>query len=121
MPVLVVEDEAVIALDMRLELEDNGFNVVVASNLEAARNLLPERKFRWALLDLSLGKKSTLPIAEELHKRGTRICFVTGSDISRETLDRFDATLFAKPVDVKTICRHISDPEGSSERERPSA
>jgi len=106
-PFLIVEDEPLIAMDLQAELEDRGEVAVVAASYDEMRLAISHQTFTWVLLDLNLGKNSVLPMAEELHAAGTKICFLTGSDVPKVVLDRLDATLFSKPVNLKDVMDHV--------------
>lgn len=77
--ILVVEDEPLISLQLVMTLEDMGYSVVgpsrdLSDGLEKARNEVMDA----ALLDLTLGKDLSLPIAEVLFQKGVPFAFTTG-------------------------------------------
>jgi len=83
--VLVVEDEALIGLDIAQQLTDGGFEVVgIATSVAKALRLVEEVGCDIAVLDVSLGAETSEPIAEELRTRG--IPFVVLSGFSTLTL-----------------------------------
>lgn len=90
-------------MDLQAELEDHGEEAIVADSLVKVQEIMSQHSFSWAVLDLNLGETSSIPIAEELSDAGTRICFVTGSDIPSDVLKRLDATLLTKPVDMQDL------------------
>lgn len=77
--VLVVEDDIVIARDVRTTLERNGYRVlaVVTDNAEASRAVTQETP-DFALLDIGLRGGSGLDVARDLNQRGVAFAFVTG-------------------------------------------
>jgi DNA-binding response OmpR family regulator len=68
--VLIVEDEFLIAMDLKLMLEDRGWRVIgpVATVLGALR-LLEDELPSVALLDVNLGNELVTPVAEALKAR----------------------------------------------------
>lgn len=78
--VLVVEDDALIALDISRQLTDAGFQVVgPAISVSRALGLLSDRGCDIAVLDVNLGNKETSePVARELKARGTPFIVLSG-------------------------------------------
>jgi len=97
--VLVVEDEALIAIDIAQHLIDAGFRVVgPATSVAKALELIAKNGCDVAVLDFNLRSETAEPIAHELQGRGTPFIFLSG--ISRERLPASigNATLLAKPA-----------------------
>lgn len=106
--VMLVEDEAMIALMMSEELTALGYQVVgpfstLRSGLTAAR----AERIDCAILDLNIGEKSTYPIADALHERSVPFAFMTG--YSRSNIEpRFALVpVLEKPIDNRTIRQTI--------------
>jgi CheY-like chemotaxis protein len=77
--VLLVEDEAMIAMLVEDMLEDLGHKLVtVASRLEEAVAAARNEAFDLAILDLNLGGVLTYPAADVLAERGVPFIFATG-------------------------------------------
>jgi CheY-like chemotaxis protein len=77
--VLVVEDEAMLALSLEDMLRDLGCVVAgTAAKLDEALEMARTSDFDVALLDVNLGGKRVDPVAEAIRERGTPIIFVTG-------------------------------------------
>jgi len=80
--ILVVEDEYMVAEDLRIELEDMGAEVLgpvpsLAGALALlATGALPDA----AILDVNLGGEMVFPLAEALRERGVPFMFATGYD-----------------------------------------
>jgi CheY-like chemotaxis protein len=84
-PILVVEDEFLIALDIVAALENAGLTVVgPASTVSDALTAIQSRPLRGALLDAHLGGESAARIADVLLARGLPFAFVSG--YGRESL-----------------------------------
>jgi CheY-like chemotaxis protein len=78
-PVLVVEDEFLIALDIVAALENAGVAVVgPASTVSDALAAIEREPLRGALLDAHLGGESVGRVADALAARGLPFAFVSG-------------------------------------------
>jgi DNA-binding response OmpR family regulator len=77
--VLVVEDDALIALDIQAILEDADHKVIgLASTVEAALTIIAKEVPQIAILDVNLGKSNVFEFADVLAHAGTPILFLTG-------------------------------------------
>src|SRR5260370_14008122 len=77
--VLVVEDEAMLSLNLEAMLLDLGCVVAgTADKLDDALQMARTSDFDVALLDINLGGKRADPVADAIRARGTPIVFVTG-------------------------------------------
>ena len=77
--VLVVEDEAMLSLNLEMMLRDMGCVVAgTADKLDDALQVARTSEFDVALLDVNLGGKRVDPVAEALRARGTPIVFISG-------------------------------------------
>lgn len=77
--VLVVEDDALIALDVEQMLLAMGdIAVTVAHRLDEALGKLDQRSYDLAILDVDLGAHSSLSIAERLRTEDRPFLFLTG-------------------------------------------
>lgn len=110
--VLIVEDEALVALDLVAVLEDRGFTVVgPAATVEQAMELIDRHQLSLAILDVNLGRDETSePIAKRLKRDGIRF-FVTSGYSAQQRAPVFnDVPSFDKPVNVSLI---VSAVEGA--------
>ncbi len=81
--ILIVEDEALIAMEIAQVLADAGFDVVgPAGGAGQALELLAHTECDAAVLDINLGSETSEPVARELNAAGTP--FVTLSGYCRE-------------------------------------
>lgn len=102
---LLVEDNVIIAMDAEAMLRDLGFaDVVVASNVNAAMQLVNETVPSFALLDINLGGETSLPVAEVLLEAGVPFAFASGyGDVTKVT-DRFrDVAIVTKPYAIENL------------------
>ncbi|MEE4201690.1 HWE histidine kinase domain-containing protein [Erythrobacter sp.] len=97
--VMVVEDNMIIALDTEdILLELGVAKVRVESTVAGALDAIAEGQPDFAIVDFNLGTESSLPVAEELAKRGVRFVLASGySELARD-LDEYGAeALIRKP------------------------
>lgn len=77
--ILLIEDEALIALQLKLDLEDEGHVVVGPfAQLSEALSAATDSEFDIALIDINLGADNSAPIAEVLDSRRVPFAFTTG-------------------------------------------
>jgi two-component sensor histidine kinase len=77
--ILVIEDEALVALQLQADLESAGHQVVgPARSLQAGMRLAEREEIDVALIDVSLGRETSAPIADRLLARNVPFAFVTG-------------------------------------------
>jgi CheY-like chemotaxis protein len=87
--ILIVEDEALVALDLEFAFQDEGAEVVgPALSLRDALSVLgSDASIDGAVLDVDLGGKDVFPVAELLCARGVPFVFHTGH-ATRASLDK---------------------------------
>jgi DNA-binding response OmpR family regulator len=77
--ILVVEDEALIAMDLQALLEDAGYSVLGPANSSAAAlAIIDANEPDVALLDVNLGRSDAFGVATILTERKTQVIFLTG-------------------------------------------
>ena len=81
MKILIVEDEALIAMSIEAVLEDNGYDVVEIADDEASALVAAARHDpELALVDMRLaGGDSGLSVAQKLNAMGVAVVFATGN------------------------------------------
>jgi two-component sensor histidine kinase len=102
--VMIVEDEALVAMMMEGFVEELGFSVCGPfSSLSAATVAAQTGGFEAAVLDVNLGGEVVYPLADLLAERGVPFIFVTG--YGSELVDnRFaDVPVLQKPVQVNEL------------------
>lgn len=103
--VLIVEDQALIAMALEMALQDEGLDPVgtatdVAGALRLIETLVPDV----AVLDFDLGQHNSVPVAEALTARGIPFVFATGYGADLGLGTRFaDVPVVDKPYDVNDI------------------
>lgn len=118
MQILLVEDEALIALDIETILEGAGYGRIITANTVAgALRKIGEQGFDAALLDLNLGSETTIAVADELVRRDIPFLLVTGRDAAQLPDELRHRPIVRKPYGTGEILRTLgtalreSDPE----------
>jgi CheY-like chemotaxis protein len=77
--ILIVEDEALVAMQLQAELEADGHRVIgPARSLKQATVLAQQADFDLALIDVRLGREISTAVADELLKRNIPFALTTG-------------------------------------------
>lgn len=118
--ILLVEDEALIGLDLQMTLEDAGATVLgplpsLSNAIHAAR----EDRFDAAVLDIDLQGKDVFPAAEILVERGIPFLFHTGHGTKAALAERFaDVPVCPKPAAAKPLLETLRQLAGLRGSER---
>ena len=102
--VMIVEDEALVALVLADQLADMGISVVgPCSSVAAAKSAVLANELDAAILDVNLGGELVYPVADLLAARGVPFIFVTG--YGHESIDRRFAhsPILEKPVEREVL------------------
>lgn len=108
--IFVVEDEAIVALDLQTMLEDAGAEVVgPAGTLPEAERLSEYQNISLAILDVRLNQDAITTVADRLAERRIPIIFHTGHSSSEVLTVRWPGCkVLRKPVDplelMATVC-----------------
>lgn len=104
--VLLVEDEALVAMMIQECLADFGYQVVgpVATAFEAAAQAR-EGCFEAAVLDINLGDGAVYPVADILTARGVPFVFVTGYEADSVEPRFRKVPLLQKPIEREMLRR----------------
>jgi len=106
---LVLEDEPLVAMDLRFAIEDSGHEaIVVASNCEALE-AIEGSAIAAAILDVSLGGGETCePTAAKLNDEAIPFLLHTGDwDSAGERLRKFDVPVITKPQNSETVVARV--------------
>lgn len=114
--VLVVEDEALVAMLVEDALLDAGFAVIgPAATIEEAMALLERERPDAVVLDLNLAGETSTPVADWLAARGIPYVIATGYGATGLPPGHRDAMVLAKPYDpaeltcvLDRICRQAA-------------
>ena len=112
--VLVVEDDALLALDIARQLVDAGLEVVgPATSVTKALGLIGKIGCDVAVLDVNLGKETAEPVARELRLRGTPFVVLSGYSSEQHPPGFHGAPVLSKParpgVLVATLLSCVGD------------
>ena len=84
-PILIVEDEPFIALELKASVEDAGGTVVgPVGSVREAMDLLKTSVVRAAILDIQLSDGDITPVAEALLAQGIPVIFQSGVELPTE-------------------------------------
>jgi DNA-binding NtrC family response regulator len=107
--VLVVDDEPAIRLLCRVNLELEGYRVLEASTLEAARRELDTGDVALVLLDMRIGMDRGDTLIDEVHDLGIPVVVVTGSaELDAAWAKRADAVL-GKPFAIDALLHTVRE------------
>lgn len=102
--VLIVEDEAVIAMALEMFLEELGAEVVaVAGNIQDALQKATSEEFDIAFLDINLNGQKAHVLPGVLERRQKPFAFVTGYGEQGVLAAHADAPVVAKPFSRATL------------------
>jgi DNA-binding response OmpR family regulator len=97
--VLVVEDDALLGLDIAQQLTNAGLEVVgPAISVAKALRLIVEKGCDVAVLDVNLGTETAEPVALELKARRTPFVVLSGYSSEQRPLGLRDAPALSKPT-----------------------
>ncbi|MCA1970075.1 MAG: GAF domain-containing protein [Rhizobium sp.] len=105
MSLLLVEDQVLIAMDAEAMLAElNVGNVVTANSSGMALDQLKTFNPDFALLDINLGIGTSVPVAEELTRRGVPFVFATGyDDRTALPVELLSVPVVRKPYDTEQL------------------
>ncbi len=107
--VLIVEDEAIIAVDLSDMIADLGHVVVmVANRLDIGLDFARSGRFDLAILDLNLRGILSFPIADVLRDQKIPFIFASGYG-ERGLIDGFrDAHVLTKPYNIDALGKMVA-------------
>jgi DNA-binding NtrC family response regulator len=76
--VLIVEDDAILLMDLEQILQSAGAEIVLCRSVADALAALAENRIAAAVLDFRIGQETIVPVARQLSQRGTPFIFYTG-------------------------------------------
>jgi CheY-like chemotaxis protein len=113
--VLVVEDEAVVAMLLEDMLDELGHEVAAsAGRFEQAMNAISSQDFDLAILDVNLNGVMTYPLAERLKEKGVSVVFATGYGADGLREDWRSTAVVQKPFHVRDLSRAIAQARGGA-------
>ena len=120
--VLIVEDEPLIALHLQAALEGAGHHVVgPAYGLGDGLELASDQQIDIALLDVSLGRELSVPIADHLLAKGIPFVFATGySDRMSLPEHLKDVPKLTKPYQFEKVFQLLEELVGKTVASGPA-
>ncbi|WP_126976982.1 response regulator [Frigidibacter oleivorans] len=109
--IMVVEDEALLALDLAMTFEDLGSTVAgPCYRIESALDLVARVAIDGAVLDVDLNGETIFPVARALQKNGVPFIFHTGrADCSALIAEFPEAMLCPKPTTPDRIAHNLAE------------
>ncbi|MGD9738035.1 MAG: response regulator [Bauldia sp.] len=109
--VLIVEDDAIIVLDLEAVFMDAGAVVIgPCRTVKAALTTLESERCDAAILDLRLGRDDAGPIARMLDRQGTPFLFYTGQSASDPLLKEWEGhAVVGKPAQSRILVAAVAD------------
>ncbi len=106
--VLVVEDEALIAMEIAAIVSDAGFAVLgPVSTVQQALALIKNTGCTFAVLDTNLGTETAEPVALQLRAAGIPFVVVSGYSREQQPTGMRDAPLLGKPLDARSLVAEV--------------
>jgi len=107
--ILVVEDEALIAMDLQALLEEAGYDVLGPANSSAAALAIIDREEPdVALLDVNLGRSDAFGVASILTERNTQVIFLTGHTAHKLPQQHRHLPLVSKPYLPQVLLQAVA-------------
>ncbi len=107
--VLIVEDQFLIALDLKVALQELGCpEVELAQNLEGALSLARSGSIHAALLDINLNGTRSFAVASVLKDRAIPFAFLTGCDQAVVPREFADTPILEKPFSRGDLARLLA-------------
>lgn len=108
--VLIVEDEALLALELQFAFEDEGARVIgpALTLMQALEAVAHTPRIDFAVLDVDLAGEDVYPIAEMLLQRGVAFLFHTGHGSRSQLTQLYPGTrTLMKPTLPETLINHL--------------
>ena len=107
--ILVVEDEYMVAEDVRRWLEGHGAEVIgPAPRLARAHALIASERIDAAVLDIHVAGELVFPAAEALAERRIPFLFISGFDRSIIPTRFAHVQLLEKPISLKSLLQAMT-------------
>ncbi|MFN3558009.1 MAG: response regulator [Caulobacteraceae bacterium] len=108
--ILIIEDEALVAMELRFVLEDLGYEVVgTAADAKSARNLVRETEVDLALVDIHLSDGPTgIELGRELGQQmGVTVLFMTANPGMVRNGVAGTVGVLSKPTDERAVQKAV--------------
>lgn len=116
--ILVVEDELLMGLQFKYQLESAGFKIIgPVSSVEGALAVIEEEAVSAALLDYKLYGEDCRQIAQALARKGVPYVIVTGNIIRQQSTEFGETLILRKPVNPDTLVSTLEEMCSKGRRE----
>ena len=108
--ILLVDDEADIALAFSLGLESNGFAVdAYTSSIEALNNF-KSGFYQLALLDIKIPEMDGIELYEKIREKDKKIkiCFISAYDVDYHIVKEYSTCIIKKPITIDDLVKKIN-------------
>lgn len=109
--ILLVEDEAIIALDIRFKLEDLGYAVFVADNAADAIDICEKENPDLIIADINIkGDMNGIEMAEFLSPKGFKVIFLSANpdNVDINLKDGEELIYIKKPLNINDFTETIN-------------
>lgn len=114
--VLIVEDEAIIAMDLEMMLQDEGCEVVATvASVKAALAQIAANDLDCAFLDINLGHEQVFPVADELARKGVPFALLSGHTKAVVPPAHLNRPALPKPYLKKDVLKILDQLRGIAE------
>jgi DNA-binding response OmpR family regulator len=107
--VLLVEDEACLAMMLQDVLEDAGYEVIKAARVPAALRMAAGEAIDAAILDVNVAGTEVFAVARELRERGVPFMFASGYGERGLPGEYRDYPILQKPYDPAALGMMLRD------------
>lgn len=110
--ILIVDDEADIAIILKLQLEDDGYSTMRARDGFEALDLLSRENFSLVLLDIKMPGMDGIQVLEKLHRENPDVAVIMmtahgNEDIAVETMKKGALDYIAKPFAAEDLLKKV--------------
>ena len=110
--ILLVEDDANLGFVIKDNLEESGYEVMLATDGESAINVFQKKTFDLILLDVMLPKMDGFSVAKQIRKRNEKIplLFITAKSMEADKVTGFEIgadDYIGKPFSMKELLLRI--------------
>jgi DNA-binding response OmpR family regulator len=108
--ILLVDDEADIALAFTLGLESNGFSVdAYTSSIKALADFKSDF-YKLALLDIKIPEMNGIELYEKIREKDKKIkiCFLSAYDVEYNIVKEYSECIIKKPITIEDLIKKIN-------------
>lgn len=118
---LMVEDEAYLAMSLKELLSGAGYRVLHAARLEDALRIADQERMDGALLDINVHGEMVYPLADRLQSRGVPFTFVSAYSAISIPMKFRHYPLVQKPYTIDAIMEAVAAMLGNAPRSMDEA